>query len=388
MSEKKIKNDISKLKPWNSKENPVKVNSIRYNQDYTLLTLGTSKGYKVFFTEDLKLCQEESEEIKNLGDINIAMAYYKSSLVFFLPNKDNQIFTNKEIIIYDDFYQSKISSFKVKNEEILNFFIIKNSLYIITVRKIIVIELFSFKVIEIIEGINSSNKLISFNFFDFLGYTELDNKKNIHIINFQNENYKIVSKTRLLITTPYDFIQIIQLSQSGLYIGAVAIYGNKMHIYYTKTGKLKECIFLGPNIQTMEKMTFSKKENYIFFQKKDSKFMIYKLEKNSNNNPKCICDKYDDKKLLSLSENNNGNKSGGVFSFMRRPSRMKDVKEIHAFGDYEGKLLFVDFDKTINTNKNTNKDLIFINHNGELIKYHFNKKKSGNISPVVSIQWI
>ena len=198
MSEKKIKNDISKLKPWNSKENPVKVNSIRYNQDYTLLTLGTSKGYKVFFTEDLKLCQEESEEIKNLGDINIAMAYYKSSLVFFLPNKDNQIFTNKEIIIYDDFYQSKISSFKVKNEEILNFFISKNSLYIITVRKIIVIELFSFKVIEIIEGINSSNKLISFNFFDFLGYTELDNKKNIHIINFQNENYKIVSKTRLL----------------------------------------------------------------------------------------------------------------------------------------------------------------------------------------------
>ena len=115
-------NNLSKLKPWNSKESPVVVNSIRYNQDYTILTLGTSKGYKIFLTDDMKTCQEETDVVKNLGDINIAMNYFKSSLVFFLPSKDNQNFTSKEIIVFDDFYQTQIASFKEKKESISNFF--------------------------------------------------------------------------------------------------------------------------------------------------------------------------------------------------------------------------------------------------------------------------
>ena len=42
--------DFTKITPWNSREYPVRVNSIRYNQDFSLLTLGTSKGYKIFLT--------------------------------------------------------------------------------------------------------------------------------------------------------------------------------------------------------------------------------------------------------------------------------------------------------------------------------------------------
>ena len=100
--------NLSKIKPWNSEEFPVRVNSIRYNQDYTLLTLGTSKGYKIFLLETLKTCQDETDVVKNLGDINIAMAYYKSSLVFFLPTKDNKNFSDKEVIVFDNFYQTHL----------------------------------------------------------------------------------------------------------------------------------------------------------------------------------------------------------------------------------------------------------------------------------------
>ena len=46
--------DFSRTVHWNSGEHPVKVNSIRYNQDFILLTLGTSKGYKIFSIENLK----------------------------------------------------------------------------------------------------------------------------------------------------------------------------------------------------------------------------------------------------------------------------------------------------------------------------------------------
>ena len=379
-------NNLSKLEPWNSKETPVIVNSIRYNQDFTLLTLGTSKGYKIFLTEDMKTCQEETDVVKNLGDINIAMNYFKSSLVFFLPSKDNKNFTIKEIIVFDDFYQTQIASFKEKNEPILNFFLSKNVLYIVTLKKIVIIELFTFKVIEIIENINYSFKLLSFNFFDFLAYMNNDNKKIIYINNYLSENYKIQSKAKYLINSPYDFIQTFQLSPSGDLLGLVSIYGNKIHIYNTQSGKLKECVFLGSSIQTMEKMGFSRKENYIFFQRNDSRFYVYKLGKIQVENPKCVCGKYDDSKLM----NSNGEElkrkgSGGFMGFLRNSLKGKDNRDPHIFGEYDGKLLFVDFD----LNENKNKHLIMINHKGLLTEYHFNKKKSiGNISPVISVQWV
>lgn len=378
-------NNLSKLKPWNSKESPVVVNSIRYNQDYTILTLGTSKGYKIFLTDDMKTCQEETDVVKNLGDINSAMNYFKSSLVFFLPSKDNQNFTSKEIIVFDDFYQTQIASFKEKNESILNFFLSKNVLYVVTLKKIAIVELFTFKVIEIIENINYSFKLLSFNFFDFIAYMNNDNKKIIYINNYLSENYKIQSKAKYKINSPYDFIQTFQLSPSGDLLGLVSIYGNKMHIYNTQTGKLKECIFLGSSIQTMEKMTFSRKENYIFFERNDNRFYVYKLGKISVENPKCVCGKYDDSKLMSSNNEESKRKgSGGFMGFLRNSLKGKDNRDPHIFGEYDGKLLFADFD----LNENKNKHLIMINHNGLLTEYHFNKKKAGNVSPVVSVQWV
>ena len=377
-------NDLSNIVPWNSKQYPVKVNSIRYNQDYTLLTLGTTKGYKIFLTDSLKLCHEETDVVKNLGDINIAMTYYKSSIVLFLPNKDNQNFSNKEIILFDDFYQLKKASFKEKKEEIVNFSISKNLVFIMTLSKIIILEIFSFKIIEIIENINPSNKLLSFNFIDFIAYIKFDNKKNIYINHYLNENHKIVSQTKKMINSPFEFIQNIQLSPSGLLIGLVSIYGNKIHIYYTQTGKLKECIFLGPNIQTTEKMSFSKKENYVLLQKNNYKFFIYKIGKSHDENPKCVCDKYDDKNLISSNENKTKKKSNGFFGLFKKSSKTKDIKNPHTFGEYNGQLLFFDFDKNINKNK----DIILIDYKGKFNRYHFDKKKSENVSPTLSVQWI
>ena len=377
--------NLSKIKPWNSEEFPVRVNSIRYNQDYTLLTLGTSKGYKIFLLETLKTCQDETDVVKNLGDINIAMAYYKSSLVFFLPTKDNKNFSDKEVIVFDDFYQTKIASFKDKNESIINFLLSKDVLFLITLSKITVVEIFTFKVIEIIENINYSFKLISYNYLDFIAYTHLDNKKMINIKHYIGENYKVISKTKKIVNSSFDYIQTLQLSPSGSLIGLVSIYGNKIHIYYSQTGKLKECIFLGSKLLTMEKLSFSRKENYIVLQRNDNRFYVYKLGKTQVENPKCVCDKYDDKKLMNTNINEEENKEdSGFIGFLRKSLKGKDIRDPHIFGEYEGKLLFIDFDK----NENKNKDIIIINYQGFFTKYHFNKKKSGNISPSLSIKWI
>ena len=46
--------DLNNIIPWNSKEFPVKINSIKYNQDNTLFVLATSRGYKIFSTKNMK----------------------------------------------------------------------------------------------------------------------------------------------------------------------------------------------------------------------------------------------------------------------------------------------------------------------------------------------
>ena len=370
--------DFSKLTPWNSRAYPVQVNSIRYNQDFSLFTLGTSKGYKIFLTSNLLPAHEDNEVIKNLGDINIAMVYYKSSLVFFLPSRYNETFTNNELIIFDDFYQKKIASFKDKSEELIDFFLSKNIVLMVTLSRIIVVELYTFKIIDIIDNVNTMDKLISFNFYDCLAFLKLNDKKKIFMKYYHNENHKIKSVIKKKISSDFEFMQTLSLSPWGNYLCIVSIFGNKMHIYDTKNEKLKFCIYLGPTILVVEKIIFSKKKsNYLFMLKNENEFRIYKLPINDNKENKCVCNKYDDSKISTENK-----KEGGMFGYFRKFSKNKDIWDSHATGELTGQIEFVDFDR------NKNKDIIYINKKGEFIRYHFKKTQSGNILPDFKVQWM
>ena len=370
--------DFTKIEPWNPSELNVKVNSIRYNQDYSLLTLGTSKGYRIFLTSNLRMGHEPTEEVKNLGDVNIAMTYYKSSLIFFLPSRNNNNFTNKEIVVFDDFTQTKLASIKDKTEEILNFYVSKNVIYLITLSNIIVMEIFSFKIIDIINNINSMNQVLSFNNFNIIAYSELKEKKKIFIRYYHNEKNKIISYNKKDINHNFDYIQAIQLSPAGDILALVSIYGNKMHLYYTQSGELKDCFYLNQYMQTVEKIIFSKKSNYLLLLKNDKKFSIYKIGKEKNKKLKCVCSKYDDSKVTTQNKEENNT---GIFGYFRKYSKNKDIKDPHAYSEVEGNLLFIDFDRNIN------KDLLIINEKGQFIKYHFKKKTCGRIAPILTIQW-
>ena len=272
--------DLSKIVPWNSKANPVKINTIRYNQDFSLLILGTSQGYKIFSANNFKLLEEENNLKNKFGDIHIADLYYSSKLVFMLPSMFNKEYQNNELIIFDDYFQKKIGSIKLKEEKINNFFIVKDIIFIITLKNIIVLELYSLKVIEIIDDIAYNDKIISTNPFNYLAYSKNSDRKSIFVDYYKSENNKIIARKRKKISTNFDFIQAIQFSPSGDKIVVVSIFGNKVHIYDTFSGTLKNCFFLGPKIQTIEKIFFSeKKPNYLLFIQNDKLFNIYKLGK-------------------------------------------------------------------------------------------------------------
>ena len=384
--EKKKEPDLSKLVPWNSNENPLKVNSIRYNQDYSLLVIATSKGYKIFSSLTYKSLEENNEEMNNFDDIHVADTYYSSSIVLLLPSKFNKNYQNNEIIFFDDYFKKKIASFKLKNEYIMNFYTCKNLIIIITINKLIIIELISLKVIDIIEDIAYNDKILSFNSSNnSIAYTKAIDRKTLYINIYKDEKNFITSRKSIKINTNFDFIQIFQFSPSGKYIVVSSIFGNKIHIYNTADGNLKNCFFLGPKIQTFERIFFSeKKPNYLLFIKNDKNLNVYKLGKYKDKeiNYKCICNLDNDQDLVNrisqFEEQNQGNSN----KINRSLSKNKNIKEPHVFTDFDERLLFGDFDR------NKHKDIVLINKKGKLFKYHFNKKKGGKIAPIISVQWI
>ena len=163
--------DFTKIKPWNSKEFPVKINNIRFNQDYTLLTLATTRGYKIFSSESLRQVQEETELVRDFGDLNIVMTYYSSNIVFFSGKKNNPNINAKQLIIFDDFTQKILSHFISKDENIIDFYVSKNVLFIALENKLLILEIISMKIINIIEKVEINNKLLSFNNFDSVAYS-------------------------------------------------------------------------------------------------------------------------------------------------------------------------------------------------------------------------
>jgi hypothetical protein len=151
--------EIKNPNPWNSNEYPVKINNIRYNQDNTLFVLATSRGYKIFSTKNLKQVHEETEKVRDLGDLELVQTYYCTSMVFILPTKNNENYTQKELILFDDFSQKIIFKFKSKIENIKFFHIGKYAISIVLETQIIILELITLNIIYIISNIYSDERL-------------------------------------------------------------------------------------------------------------------------------------------------------------------------------------------------------------------------------------
>ena len=378
-NKKKIAIDnLNKLEPWNSGEFPTIINSIRYNQDYTLFTLATSKGYKIFSTEKLKQAHEETQKVRDLGDLSIVMTYYRSNLVFFLAKENNPNFSQNELIIFDDLSQSKISHFRVKSEKILNFFVSKNIIFVALMKKIIILEVLTMQIINIIEDINTANKLISYNIYDIIAFTKPNTPYKVFLKIYSGKKHKINSIFNKCINTSFEWIQLLELSESGQYIALVSVLGNKIHIYYSQTSILKECIFLGCSIYSIEKLSFSrKKEKYILVNENDVKFSVYKLQDVEYNSSECNCSKYNDDDLV------NGRiekEEVGLWDYFF-PVKKPDIKEPHAYSNIPKGVALIDF------SYNNNKSIFYIGKNGSYAQFFFEKTKQGEIQPEITVQW-
>ena len=374
--------DYSKILPWNTGEFPVKVNNIRFNQDNTLLTLATARGYKIFSAKTLRKVQEETELVRDLGDLKIVMTYYETSIVFFTGKKNNKKITQKELIIFNDFTQKQIGKFESKEENIINFYVSKNAIFIALENNLVILELISLKIINIIENVEINNKLVSFNINNNIAYILQNHPKKIFINKYSFKNNILSGIQKKNINCAFDWIQFIKLSQSGNFISIVSILGNKIHIYKTSNCSLIKCILIGLRIYNIENMSFisnKQKENYFFVNLNNNTIKIYRLKNIEKNY--CVCDKYLDDDILTnkIKDDNSNN----FFSNYLFPMKNTDIAESHLNINSNNNIIFSEFFVNLFI-----KSFVIIDNKGFYYIYFFDKEKTSTPIYYAECKWI
>ena len=399
--------DLINLKPWNSKEFPVKINNIRYNQDNTLFTLATSRGYKIFSTKNLKQVHEETEKVRELGDLESVQTYYSSSLVFILPTKNNEIYTKKELILFDDYSQKIIFKFQAKEENINFFYVGKYAICIALQNQMIILELMTLKIVYIIPNIFSDEKLCSFNTYGFIAYTQKNEKYNVYLKILNIENNKIISVRNQILKPNFEYLQALQLSPSGQFIALCSLFGNKIHVYYVENLILKECLYLGDEINNLQKISFATRgEYFLLIQLNKKRMKLFELSNIIEGQFKCKCYNYKNEEMIKgvikKKENENGwfNYFKNMIYLGFNNQQVEERKIDSGFICVESKadILFTDFvenEYIYYKNDLDVKEIVIINGKGYYYKYLFNNERNklddgnnNNFELIDSVQWV
>ena len=376
------------LIPWNSKDFPVKNNSIRYNQDNTLFTLATSRGYKIFSTKNLKQAYEETAKIRELDDLEIVMTYYCTSLVFFIPTKNNKNFNKKELILFDDRSQKIIFRFKSKDEDINFFYVGKYAICIALETQIIIVELLTLKIVYIISNIVGDEKLCSSNSYGFIAFTKKNEKYNAYIKILNVKDNKIISLRNKILKPNFEYLQSLHISPSGQFIALSSLFGNKIHIYYIENLILKECLYLGDEINTIEKISFAAKGEFFFLIQLNKKILkLFQLSNIIEGQFRCKCYKYKNdemiKEVIQKKEKENSwinyFKNIVYTGFSNNIVEEKEIDLALVKVEVQQGILFTDFAENEYLGKDTNlrnKEIVIINGKGFYYKYLFNNEQN------------
>ena len=385
-------NDLINLKPWNSNEFPVKINNIKYNQDNSLFTLATSKGYKIFSTKNLRQVHEETEKVRELGDLESVQTYYSTSLVFILPTKNNEKYTKNELILFDDYSQKITFKFKSKKETINFFYVGKYAICIALQNQMIILELIKLKIVYIISNIYIDEKLCSFNV-----YIKILNTKNNKIISIRNK----------ILKPNFEYLQALQLSPSGQFVALCSLFGNKVHIYYVENLILKECLYLGDEIYNIQKISFAARgEYFLLIQLNKKRMKLFELSNIIEGQFKCKCYNYKNeemiKEVIKKKENENGwfnyFKNMIYLSYNNQPVEERKIDSGFVCVQSNEDIIFTDFVESefIYNKKDLDiKEIVIINGKGHYYKYLFNNERkklddniNNNFELIDSVQWV
>jgi hypothetical protein len=375
MNDYKSKNGVN-ADNWKNIPN-LKIISMNYNQNNTLLVLATNYGYRILdVLNDFQLISTVDESQKELGPLKKAKILYKSSLIGFIGEKENERFKENTFYFYSDEYK-KILSKITFSQNIKDFYISSSLLFICFVTNIYVFELHSMRYIHNIQHCLFTEKLISI-VEDPLEETEdedyLTNNKVItigYVTSYQNEiriqryiinknipNFVIKDSVKSDFNECPEMIKLIK----GLKIIVVSKNGNKLHIYDYVNNSLLYCLYLGNDTYNINDINLGIKNKFLMIYYKVYQIDIIKMDKDLKK-VKCTCSDDNNKfiyKRLKTFDFNNKSKINNVYSSGTIINKGKYLEYLCQFDPKK-------------------KDIInVVNNGGFLTVYQFDRKQEGD----------
>jgi hypothetical protein len=116
------------------------INGMFFNQNNTLVSLATNKGYKIFESFNLKQVSEDDEINELIGDLKISIPFYESNIIHFVGSNNNQSFPSTQMITWDDNKKKKLGIIILK-DKIYSIKVQKEAIYIQIFNKILIFDL-------------------------------------------------------------------------------------------------------------------------------------------------------------------------------------------------------------------------------------------------------
>jgi len=357
----------------------LKVLSMDYNQNNTLLVISTNYGYRIFdVINDFQLISTVDDSQKNLGALKKCKVLYKSSLLGFIGDKENERFKDNSLYFYSDEYKKILSKISF-NQSIKDFYISSSLLFICFLSNIYVFELYSMKFIHNIqqcffkdklfsviedpleesdnEEFSKNNKVIS---IAYISSYQNDIKIQRYIINKNIPTFIVKDTLNSDFTDCPDMIKLVK----DLKIIVLSKNGNKLHIYDYVNNNLLYCLFLGKGNINIKDINFGIKDKFLMFYYNMYQIDIIKLNKEEKI-VKCECAKH--------SENKFALKRLKTFDFNSNKGKIENAYSSGTILNKKGWNIFnCQFDPK-------KKDIInVVNNGGFLTVYQFDRKEKGD----------
>ena len=375
MEEEEEKNNH--LEQW-QKFPELKILSMEYNQNNTLLVLSTNYGYRIFDAlNDFQLISTVDENQKELGPIKNCKVLFKSSLLGFIGTNENKHYKENSFYFYSDEYK-KILSKITFNQNIKDFYFSSSLIFICFISNIYVFELYSMRFIHNIQQCFFKEKLFSvtedpLEESDDEEFTYNNKVITIAYISSYQNNIKIqryIIKKNIptfvvkdeLDSEFTDCPNMIKLIK-GLKIFVLS-KSNKLHIYDYVNNNLLYCIYLGKGELNIKDINLGLKNKFLMFYYNTNQIDLIKLDK-ERENTRCNCSKY--------SENKFGYKRLKTFDF---DSKKNKIENAYSTGITLNKKGWNEFCCQFDPKQ---KDIInVVNNGGVLTEYHFDRKDKGD----------
>ena len=135
-----------------------KIYSLEFNQNFTLFSLATENGFKIYNTSQIN----ENYEKKLSGGIKKCELSYQSNYIALVGGGKTPIFSNKKVVIYNDAEDVIESEYKFMTP-VLNVKLKKNLLFIVCEKTIYVFNTFTSLNIDSFDTIYNKKGLIAVN---------------------------------------------------------------------------------------------------------------------------------------------------------------------------------------------------------------------------------